>query len=198
MQIIPTAAPPRSGIPKDPRRRLNAGGIIERSGGYDGALSVAAESRHGRAARAANRRGKTFGTRQIESFCLIPARDPLQVRRFGDQVCRVTGPRGLPAARAMAVNETHERPSDPVSHRAAQTASMKHLISHDQAPFLIGIGQRYIDRLDPVKKKVQLPGEVSIMPRDSRRLVQLNPAIACCLMPIASFGDPLLAKFLNA
>jgi hypothetical protein len=56
----------------------------------------------------------------------------------------------------MAVNETHERPSDPVPHRAAETASVKHLISHDQAPFSIGIGQRYIDRLDAVKKKARV------------------------------------------
>jgi hypothetical protein len=52
----------------------------------------------------------------------------------------------------VAVNETHERPPDAIAHRAAETASVKHLISHDQAPFLIGIDQRYIDRLDPVKK----------------------------------------------
>jgi hypothetical protein len=52
----------------------------------------------------------------------------------------------------VAVNDTHERPPDAIAHRAEETASVKHLISHDQAPFLIGIGQGYIDRLDPVKK----------------------------------------------
>src|SRR5215813_8706040 len=86
-----------------------------------------------------NRRGKTFGARQIEPLCLILARDPLQVRRLGDQVGRVPAPRGLAAARAVAVNETHERPPHAIAHRAAETASMKHLISHDQAPFKIGI-----------------------------------------------------------
>jgi hypothetical protein len=152
MQLIPRAAPRRPGLPKNAGSRLNAGGRIERSGGYDGALAVAAEPRHGRTTCATNRRGKTFGARQIESLCLIPARDPLQIRRLGDQVGRVPAPRGLAAARAVAVNETHERPPDPIAHRAAETASVKHLISHDQAPFLIGIGQRYIDRLDSVKK----------------------------------------------
>src|SRR5215831_5450283 len=44
-------------------------------------------------------------------------------------------------------------PPHAIAHRTAETASLKHLISHDQAPFLIGIGQRYIDRLDPVKKR---------------------------------------------
>ena len=152
MQLIPRAAPRRPGFPKNARSRLNAGGRIERSGGYDGALAVAAEPWHWRTTYATNHRGKTFGARQIEPLCLIPTRDPLQVRRLGDQVGRVPTPRGLAAARAVAVNETHERPPNAVSHRAAETASVKHLISHDQAPFLIGIGQRYIDRLDPVKK----------------------------------------------
>src|SRR5262249_23366158 len=101
---------------------------------------------------ATTRRGKTFGARQIDPLCLILARDPLQVRRLGDQVGRVPAPRGLAAARAVAVNETHERPPHAIAHRAAETASLKHLISHDQAPFLIVIRQRYIDRLDPVKK----------------------------------------------
>src|SRR5262249_30350515 len=152
MQLIPRAAPRRPGLPKNAGSWLNAGGRIERSGGYDGALAVAAEPWHGRTTCATNRRGKTFGARQIEPLCLIPARDPLQVRRLGDQVGRVPAPRGLAAARAVAVNKTHERPPDAIAHRAAETASLKHLISHDQAPFLIGIGQRYIDRLDPVKK----------------------------------------------
>ena len=93
----------------------------------------------------------------------IPARDPLQVRRLGDQVGGVPAPRGLAAARAVAVNETHERPPDAIAHGAAETASVKQLISHDQAPFLIGIGQRYSDRLDPVKKL----GEVFLRRSDS-------------------------------
>ena len=152
MQLIPRAAPRCPGFPKNAGSRLNAGGRIERSGGYDGALTVAAEPWHGRTTCATNRRGKTFGARQIEPLCLIPARDPLQVRRFGDQVGRVPTPRGLAAARAVAVNETHERPPHAIAHRAAETASSKYLISHNQAPFLIGIDQRYIDRLDPVKK----------------------------------------------
>ena len=156
MQLIPRATPRRPGLPKNAGSRLNAGGRIERSGGYDGALAVAAEPWHGRTACATHRRGKTFRARQIEPLCLIPARDPLQVRRLGDQVGRVPAPRGLAAARAVAVNETHERPPDAVAHRAAETASVKHLISHDQAPFLIGIGQRYIDRRDPVKKRGSL------------------------------------------
>src|SRR5215470_11613577 len=146
MQLIPRAAPRRPGLPKDAGGRLNAGGRIERSGGYDGALAVAAEPWDGRTACATNRRGKTFGARQIEPLCLI------QVRRLGDQVGRVPAPRGLAAARAVAVNETHERPPDAIAHRATETTSVKHLISHNQAPFLIGIAQRYIDRLDPVKK----------------------------------------------
>src|SRR5262245_38703156 len=152
MQFIPRAAPRRPGLPKNAGGRLNTGGRIERSGGYDGALAVAAEPWHRRTTCATNRRGKTFGARQIEPLCLILARDPLQVRRLGDQVGRVPAPRGLAAARAVAVNKTHEWPPDAIAHRAAETASVKHLISHDQAPFLIGIGQRYIDRLDPVKK----------------------------------------------
>src|SRR5262245_39433642 len=152
MQLIPCAAPRRPGLPKNAGSRLNAGDRIERSGGYDGALAVAAEPWHGRTTFATNRRGKTFGARQIEPLCLIPARDPLQVGRLGDQVGRVAAPRGLAAARAVAVNETHERPPDAIAHPTAETASLKHLISHDQAPFLTGIGQRYIDRLDPVKK----------------------------------------------
>jgi hypothetical protein len=66
---------------------------------------------------------------------LILARDPLQVRRLGDQVGRVPAARGLATARAVAVNEPHERPPDAIAHRAAETASVKHLVSHDQAPF---------------------------------------------------------------
>src|SRR5262245_53766489 len=139
MQLIPRAAPRRPGLPKNAGGRLNAGGRIERSGGYDRALAVAAEPWHGRTACATNRRGKTFGARQIEPLCLIPARDPFQVRQLGDQVGRMPAPRGLAAARAVAVNETNERPPDAIAHRAAETASVKHLISHDQAPFLIGI-----------------------------------------------------------
>src|SRR5262249_21422269 len=153
MQLIPRAAPRRPGLPKNAGSRLNAGGRIERSGGYDSALAVAAEPWHGRTTCPPHRRGKPFGARQIEPLCLILARDPLQVRRLGDQVGRVPTPRGLAAARAVAVNETHERPLHAIAHRTAETASVKHLISHDQAPFLIGIGQRYIDRLDPVKKR---------------------------------------------
>src|SRR5262245_36334433 len=153
MQLISRAAPRGPGLPKNAGSRLNTGGRIERSGGYDSALAVAAEPWHGRTTRATNRCGKTCGARQIEPLCLILARDPLQVRRLGDQVGRVPAPRGLAAARAVAVNETHERPPDAIAHHAAETASIKHLISHDQAPFLIGIGQRYIDRLDPVKKR---------------------------------------------
>src|SRR5262245_27212785 len=141
MQLIPRAAPRRPGLPKNAGSRLNAGGRIERSGGYDGALAVAAEPRHGRTTCATNRCGKTFGARQIEPLCLIPARDPLQVRPLGDQVGRVPAPRGLAAARAVAVNETHERPPHAIAHRTAETAPVKHLISHDQAPFLIGSSQ---------------------------------------------------------
>jgi hypothetical protein len=110
MQLILRAAPRRPGLPEDAGSRPNAGGRVERSGGYDGALAVAAEPWHGRTACATNRRGKTFGARQLEPLCLIPARDPLQVRRLGDQVGRVPAPRGLAAARAVAINETHERP----------------------------------------------------------------------------------------
>jgi len=159
MQLIPCAAPRRPGLPKDAGSRLNAGGRIERSGRYDGALAVAAEPCHGRTACATNRRGKAFGARQVEPLRLILARDPLQVRRRGDQIGRVRASRGLAAARAVAVNETHERPPDAIAHRAAETTSVKHLISHNQAPFLIAIGQRYIDRLDPVKKSSRSPFE---------------------------------------
>src|SRR5262245_58074268 len=137
MQLIPRAAPRRPGLPKNAGSRLNAGDRIERSGGYDDPLAVAAEPWHGRTTCATNRCGKTFGARQIEPLCLIPARDPLQVRRLGDQVGRVPAPRGLAAARAVAVNETHARHPHAIAHRTAETASVKHLISHDQAPFLI-------------------------------------------------------------
>src|SRR5262245_58230359 len=104
MQRIPRAAPSRPGLPEKPGSRLNARGRLERSGGYAGALAIAAEPWYGRTTCATNRRGKTFGARQIEPLCLIPARDPLQVRRLGDQVGRVPAPRGLAAARAVAVN----------------------------------------------------------------------------------------------
>src|SRR5262245_18542806 len=152
MQLISRAAPRGPGLPKNAGSRLNTGGRIERSGGYDSALAVVAEPWHGRTTCATNRCGKTCGARQIEPLGLIPARDPLQVRRLGDQIGRVPAPRGFAAARAVAVNETHERPPNAIAHRAAETASVKHLISHDQAPFLIGIAQRYINRLGPVKK----------------------------------------------
>src|ERR1044071_5722751 len=99
-------------------------------------------ARHGRTAGAANRRGKTLGARQIEPLRMIPSRDPLQVRRLGDQIGRVRASRGLAATRAVAVNETHERPADAIAHGATKTASVKNLISHDQAPFFIGTGQR--------------------------------------------------------
>src|SRR5262245_1495096 len=95
MQLIPRTAPRRPGLPKNAGSRLNARGRIERSGRYDGALAIAAEPWHGRTTCATNRRGKTFGARQIEPLCLILARDPLQVRRLGDQVGRVPAPRGL-------------------------------------------------------------------------------------------------------
>ena len=148
MQLIPGAAPRRPGLPEDAGSRLNAGSGIERSGGYDGALAVAAEPRHGRSACATNRRGKTSGARQIEPLCLILARDPLQVRRLGDQVGGVPATRGLAAARAVAVNKTHERPPDAIANRAS--SAMIKLPSYS-------LGQRYSDRLDPVKKGGRSP-----------------------------------------
>lgn len=131
MQLIPRAAPRRPGLPKNARSRLNAGGRIERSGGYDGALAVAAEPWHGRTTCATNRRGKTFGARQIEPLCLIPARDPLQVRRLGDQVGRVPAPRGLAAARAVAMIKPLWRPADFVAHGTAETTSPKVCLAHE-------------------------------------------------------------------
>src|SRR5689334_4887099 len=107
MQLIALATPRRAGVPKDAGGRLNTGSGIERSGRYDRTLAIAAEARHGRTAGAANRRGKTLGARQIEPLRMILARDPLQVLRRGDQIGRVRAPRGLAAARAVAVSETH-------------------------------------------------------------------------------------------
>src|ERR1043166_1152735 len=129
MQLIPRAAPRRPGLPKDAGSRLNGGGGIERSGRYDGTLAVPAEARHGRTAGAANRRGKTLGARQIEPLRMILDRDPLQVLRLADQIGRVRAPRGLAAARAVTVNETHKRPTDAIAHGATETASVKNLIS---------------------------------------------------------------------
>ena len=93
-------------------------------------LSVAAEARHGRTARAADRRGEALGARKIEPLYLIPARDPLEIRRRDDEVRRVPAPRGLTTAGAVAVRESDKWGPDTVANRATETASLKYFISH--------------------------------------------------------------------